>query len=391
MSLALPMNSSFYKRLLETVMKIGLVRRGYSPSGGAEKYLKRFGESLAQMGHTPVLFCTDAWPEGEWPFGQIVRIDGASPMAFAEQFERTQDEHHCGCIFSLERLKSCDFYRAGDGLHRVWLEKRELFEPKWKTLTRFVNQKNAQILKLEESLFADHGAGRVIVNSNMVKQEILAHFSYPAEKIHIVHNGLPRRTFSHRPGIRQKLRDSLGTKKNELLVLFAGTGWARKGLQHAIAAVEKANATHPMRLVVAGRGSRLGYRSHRVEFLGQVSDMISWMDAADIFILPTLYDPFSNACLEALASGLPVITTRSNGFSEIITHGIHGNIVESPSDTHALADALVSWHDPEKREAAREANESLAADFSIEANVKATLDILLSQSKPLPLSSSNKS
>jgi len=56
--------------------------------------------------------------------------------------------------------------------------------------------------------------------------------------------------------------------------------------------------------------------------------------------LPSIYDPFSNACLEALASGLPVITTRDNGFSEIIENGVHGSIVDRSSDSAALRDAI---------------------------------------------------
>jgi len=65
-------------------------------------------------------------------------------------------------------------------------------------------------------------------------------------------------------------------------------------------------------------------------------------------------------------------------------------VIESPSDTEALAEALLAWSDPGKRETTREANESLAAAYSIEANVKATLDILLAQSPSRDLSSSSK-
>src|SRR5439155_1037214 len=75
--------------------------------------------------------------------------------------------------------------------------------------------------------------------------------------------------------------------------------------------------------------------------------------AADIFILPTIYDPFSNACLEALASGLPVITTRSNGFSEIIENEVHGSFVDDPANLVRLRDAIRFWSDPSRRDAAR--------------------------------------
>src|SRR5436305_14910703 len=99
-----------------------------------------------------------------------------------------------------------------------------------------------------------------------------------------------------------------------------------------------------MRLLVAGRGDARPYKTTRlrfwredpVQFLGEVADLAPLYAAADIFILPTIYDPFSNACLEALASGLPVITTSENGFSEMIENGVNGSIVDISSTSAAL-------------------------------------------------------
>jgi len=113
-----------------------------------------------------------------------------------------------------------------------------------------------------------------------------------------------------------------------------------------------------------------------VQLLGEVADLVSVYAAADIFILPTIYDPFSNACLEALASGLPVITTRSNGFSEIIEDGVHGSIVDNPADLVGLRNAIRFWSDPSRRNAARSANIERASQFDISKNVAETLEIL---------------
>jgi UDP-glucose:(heptosyl)LPS alpha-1,3-glucosyltransferase len=98
--------------------------------------------------------------------------------------------------------------------------------------------------------------------------------------------------------------------------------------------------------------------------------------AADIFILPTIYDPFSNACLEALACGLPVITTRSNGFTEIIEDGVHGSIIDDPSKLIGLRDAIRFWSDPFRRNTARVTNAQRASEFDISKNVAQTLEIL---------------
>ena len=140
-----------------------------------------------------------------------------------------------------------------------------------------------------------------------------------------------------------------------------------------------------MRLLVAGRGNKNVYKTTRlrfwheepVQFYGEVADVMRLFAAADIFILPTIYDPFSNACLEALACGLPVITTRGNGFGEIIEDGVHGSIVDDASNLAALHDAIRFWSDPSRRLAARSANIERASQFDISRNVQQTLGILM--------------
>jgi len=104
--------------------------------------------------------------------------------------------------------------------------------------------------------------------------------------------------------------------------------------------------------------------------------MLRLYAAADVFILPTIYDPFSNACLEALACGLPVITTKSNGFSEIVTDGVHGSIIDEPTNLVHLRDVIRFWSDPSRRAAARSSNVELASQFDISNNVSPTLDVL---------------
>jgi UDP-glucose:(heptosyl)LPS alpha-1,3-glucosyltransferase len=139
-----------------------------------------------------------------------------------------------------------------------------------------------------------------------------------------------------------------------------------------------------IRLLVAGRGEPRRYKTTRlrfwredpVQFLGEVPDLMPVYAAADIFILPTIYDPFSNACLEALASGLPVITTRSNGFSEILEDGVHGSIVDNPANLVGLRDAIRFWSDRSRRDSARSANTERASQFDISNNVAQTLEVL---------------
>ncbi|HEY4638587.1 MAG TPA: glycosyltransferase family 4 protein, partial [Candidatus Udaeobacter sp.] len=182
---------------------------------------------------------------------------------------------------------------------------------------------------------------------------------------------------------REKSRLELKLNPDQIALLFAGSGWERKGLLFAVEAMALCK-DRKMRLLVAGRGEAGPYKTMRlrlwredpVQFLGEVADLVPVYAAADIFILPTIYDPFSNACLEALASGLPVITTRSNGFSEIIENGVHGSIVENPADLVGLRDAIRFWLDSSRRQAVRSANIQRASQFDISNNVAQTLQVL---------------
>src|SRR5439155_22590650 len=106
-----------------------------------------------------------------------------------------------------------------------------------------------------------------------------------------------------------------------------------------------------------------------------IGDLRPIYAAADIFILPSIYDPFSNACLEALASGLPVITTRDNGFSEIIQNGVHGSIVDLPNNVAALRDAIRFWSNESRRSAARSTTAEHASQFDISSNIETTAKI----------------
>ena len=327
------------------------------------------------------LIGTDEWPAREWPFGSIIRVRGESPIQFADEVEKLRPQIGCDVLMSLERIWRCDVYRAGDGVHQAWLNRRRKFEMPLQRFVRGINRKHQDILELEKSLFAKAGAGHVVANSEMVKREIVDLYGYPAGKIDVVRTGVPLENFRLDPELREKSRVELKLKPDEIALLFAGSGWERKGLRFAIEAFELTQDRR-LRLFVAGRGDARGYRPKRfftkepVQFLGEIADLRPIYAAADIFILPTVYDPFSNACLEALASGLPVITTTDNGFSEIIENGVQGSIVDPPSNIIALRDAIRFWSDESRRSAAKSGNIERASRFDILGNVEATLKIL---------------
>ena len=353
-------------------MKIGLIRRGYSETGGAEAYLRRFAAAAVAAGHECMLFSSE-WPRAGWA-GELVEVRERAPWRFADAIAALRPRERCDLVFSFERVWECDVFRAGDGVHAAWLERRAALEPRWKRWARVFNRKHPEQMAIERELFRPQNTGAVIANSRMVKAEIIRHFAYPAERIHVVPNGVPPALAD--PNARAEVRRELGLDPLDYVALFVGTGWERKGLRFAIEAMNAVHLAGP-KLLVAGRGDEKAMpHSSRVRFLGPRRDVPRLLAAADVFILPTIYDPFSNACLEALAAGLPVITTRANGFAEIIEPGVEGEVVERADDIAALARAIERWAPAVRRAAVRERLRAKGAEFSIERNLRETLEVI---------------
>ena len=362
--------------ILNRKLTICFARRGYSGSGGAESYLKRLAEGVARRGYATRLFTTNDWPAEDRSFGSVVRLSAASPLAFANELERLRENSRDEVLVSFERICRCDIYRAGDGVHQAWLDRRQRFEVPWRGMLRRANPKHRELLRLEETLLQERGADRVIANSRMVKNEIVDIYNYRRDMIDVVPNGIPLERFRFDPELRAKTRTELGLSADEVALVFAGSGWERKGLRYAIAAMEACEDPR-LCLLVAGRGNDARFGAERVRFLGELADVRPLYAAGDIFLLPTLYDPFSNACLEALASGLPVITTRANGFTEAMEDRIHGSIVDQPDDIDDLQSAIQVWCDTTRRQVARPSILNRAAQFDISRNVDRTLEIVL--------------
>src|SRR6478735_8811316 len=106
-------------------LTIGLVRRGHSEVGGAEAYLKRLARGLSESGHAVRLFTDARWPSSDWSCGPITRLRGETAQRFADELERIEPKKQCDLLLSLERVWQCDVYRAGDGIHQVWMRKRD--------------------------------------------------------------------------------------------------------------------------------------------------------------------------------------------------------------------------------------------------------------------------
>ena len=351
-------------------MKLALVRQKYNPFGGAERFVERALQSLREHGDSVTLITREWQAEGN--DGRDVRICDPFHISrkgrdagFARCVQRIVAGGEFDLVQSHERIPGCHLYRAGDGVHATWLELRGRVQTPLARMATRLHPWHRYTLAAEATMFRDPGLRAVICNSEMVKRDIAARFGVTAARLHVIHNGVDLDYFH--PGLceqyRAQTRELLGIGERTPVILFVGSGFERKGLPSLLRTLA-AMSNRDAHLVVVGRDKgqaamerlacELGIAG-RTRFLGGQSDVRPYYAASDAFALPTLYDPFPNAALEALACGLPVLTSPDSGAAELITPacGVVVDALDVKTQAAAL-DQLTNTHDA-MRQAARAA------------------------------------
>jgi UDP-glucose:(heptosyl)LPS alpha-1,3-glucosyltransferase len=340
------------------IWRIAFLRRRFSPTGGAERYLLRLASGLATLGHRLTLYCEE-WSQRENPFHDLRKVASNDPISYAKKIAAMPLRDRHDIIFSLERVPGCDLYRAGDGVHAAWLGYRQAFHPFLGPIRTQLRPKNRRLCALEARVFAPEGARHIICNSHFVADQITERFHYPPSRIDIIPNGVPYNQFS--TGDRALGRQALKLGSDDYVILLVGAGAERKG--HAIArqAVRRVRQELRPRLVIVDSPPPAA--------------MPHIYAAADVFLLPTLYDPFANVTLEALAAGLPVITSAQNGASEILQNETNGFILPRADDMNLIVHLLDHLADPDFRAMFRKPAQELALQYDLTRNLTATLSV----------------
>lgn len=347
-----------------SVKKIGLVRQRYTPFGGAERIVARSISALHSAGWEVQLFTREWSAQAQEKNAELPdAVSVCNPRyltkvgrekSFAEAVHAAvhvaQQRAELALVQTHERIPGFDIYRAGDGVHATWLELSAQAVGKDHLLLRQrLNPFHHYLLKAERALFTHAKLKAVICNSHMVQQDIHQRFGLPLDKLPIIRNGVDSSYFQPAPdgdAQRHQLCDALDIPAHAKVFLMVGSGFSRKGVGRALAAWPSLppNAY----LVIVGddrqrkryqQAAKRDVRIHsRIKFVGPQTDVRAWYHLADCFLLPTLYDPFPNAALEAMASGLPVITTSTCGAAEWLTP--QTGWVVPPTDARALQQAL---------------------------------------------------
>lgn len=229
----------------------------------------------------------------------------------------------------------------------------------------------------------------IVVNSHMVAQHFQHFYGIPPDELHVIYSAIdPDRFVEHdRPRRRLEFRQQHGLAPEDTVALFVAMNYRLKGIEPLLHAVRRLPDDQARRrgfkLVVVGSpetrpylnmARRLGIEE-RVKFLGYCADTRSAYFAADFLVHPTFYDPCSLVVLEALACGLPIITSRCNGASELLTPPREGYVLADPHDDERLAWYLLQFFDPSRRSACAQAARRAAAQWTFEHHYRQLLQV----------------
>lgn len=376
-------------------MNIALVHMRHRAIGGTERFLDQCATHLASEGHEVTIVCRthEAAPHPNVRF-EVLRSLAFGPAhrmwSFAVDVERYVAESAHDLVFGLGRTWSQDVLRLGGGLMETYLERVGTDADAGGPFSRLPWRKQDLAVRVERRALAASPPPVLIVNSGFVRDDVLQR--YPAwtereERIHVIHNAADTDRFDRTRWQDEAaaLRHEFGFEPGDFVFLYLGTGYRRKGLDVLLRAFAMFAGSHPgARLAVVGRDSNPGeFRAltadlgvaDRVHFAGGRRDAEVCYAAADVYVLPTRYDPFANSTVEALASGLPVITTTTNGGSERVDDGVTGSIV-GPDDVDALAARLDAWSDRTAVEAARPLARAEAVRFDDGAAMRTVTELL---------------
>ena len=311
-------------------MKIALLKREAKRDGGVEKHVKRIISAFAERGHEVTLVT----PHQLKSFTRTGKLEEFDQYCAHFLKENPQD-----VVLGMDRTRHQTHIRAGSGVHAAYLEHRKQEEGWMGALSFALSPFHRHLLSIERGALADPKLQRVIVNSAMVKNELLHFYPVDPSKITVLHNGVQwnevAADFAAWPQVKQSSCYEF---------LFVGHNFERKGLAHLLRGLAQLKE-RDFHLTVVGSDKNQGSfealaRTWNipVTFVGHV-DPLPYYQKADCLVIPSLYDPFANVTVEALAMGLFVVTSPRNGGKEILTPET-GIICENEDLSSALARAM---------------------------------------------------
>ncbi len=340
-------------------MRIAMSAYKFSTDGGIERASWEVAKRVAQGDNDVTLVGTSVpdlahsglrWIKVPPHRGPHWTIPTSFPRAATRSLSgRTFDVLHDqgGCA-----LRSHDVVTA-HSCHRAWWDMKLQSGEKARA---YLNPLHSAVLRSESRSYRPGAYRYIIAVSKGVAKEINQIYGAPTTRIAVIPNGVDVPRFQRSLEQRVRLRTSLRLHEEDVVMVFVGKEFRRKGLAYAIESLSLLPETAKL-IVVGGDttapyeklATTLGVRS-RVVFVGHRQDVERYFSAADVFVFPSAYEAFALVTLEAAAAGLPLVTTKVNGTEEFVKEGINGSFTER--DASSLARTLLPLMDkPELRSA----------------------------------------
>jgi UDP-glucose:(heptosyl)LPS alpha-1,3-glucosyltransferase len=330
-------------------MRLAIIRKQYSAFGGAEQFIERLAHQLADR-KVLVSIVAESWTGGsasntQWIQAKAGGISRAGRYrAFLNSARTLLATRPFDLVQSHERFVGADICRLGDGLHRSWLNRYALTLPRWRQHALRLDPFHRQMLQLEAQMF-QYPHTHFVANSRLVADEAQEIYGIDASRISLIPNGIDTEFFTPAT-LEQRVnsRKELQISEHAFVLCAVGVGFARKGFFDLVRCIA---LCQDVVLLIAGKDrleAKLRYEitrlnlGNRIRLLGPIQGIRQVYWAADTFVLPSLYDPSSNAVLEALACGLPVITTRNVGTGLEVESAQSGALCER--DQASIAEAI---------------------------------------------------
>ena len=384
---------------LKAVNKIALAIENFSTrAGGAESYAVALAEALSEAGWQVHLIGL-SW-EG-LPAGAVfhrLRIPAFLPpslqmLLFALRHRRLVAESDFDVVLGFGNTITMNVYQSHGGVHWVSTARKVYSEPS--ALRRAIKRLLIRLTPkqwvrhyIESAAFRIRPRPKIVAISDMVSEDMQKAYGVAPEAIRVIYNGVDTARYApDRQGrLRGPIRRRLGIAEDETVFLLVSYDLKKKGIGPLVEAAGCLHRRHPGRfrvLVVGGTPSAAVQRRIRaldlgavLFFEGKTASAEGYFASADAFVLPTFYDACSLVVFEAMACGLPVITTTANGAAGILTDGAEGYVVGHPPRPETLAEKMERMLDPAVRTAMGEAARETARAYTIENNHREMIRVL---------------
>jgi UDP-glucose:(heptosyl)LPS alpha-1,3-glucosyltransferase len=364
--------------------------------GGCEHYISDLARRLVRDGHSVHLYAT-RWDASSLPaamnYHPIPQQTGPRfirPWRFANAVLTAMQLNHHDVTIGFDKTYGQDLLYPQGGLHaasakhNIWKHPSGLNRSLAK-LIKFFDPAHRSFSKLERRQYLTEPRPRIVVNSKMVLDHFTSIYGIPPKDIFVLPSAIDPERFSadDRPRRRAEERGKWNVSPEVPVGLFVGMNYRLKGLTPLLQAITRIPSELPFKAVIVGSSKFQSYQklvnqlgiSERVQFEGFRADPKDCFFGADFLIHPTFYDPCSLVVLESLACGLPVITTKFNGASELYIDGVEGLVISDPHRTEELANAIIRMLDPTLRSSMTTASRLAAQRWTFDQHYRQLLKL----------------